>query len=324
MNAPLIQVLLLCLAAIGLFTVLRLICKWLPRALIVILLMVFVGVVAYAIGAADLVPWVHTRMQGLNVVSLGINPPTSANPSVLATPLSLPVEISGITFMQMPSGAFVMGSPADEPGHRPDQERRDVVISNPFNISATEITQAQYAALTPSAAVLVGSPELPMTKISFEEAVQFCWRLQAGNPQWRFRLPTEAEWGFACRAGFAGPFPPSIQGRTDFQEALHKYQAGDVDFLRRKVRHVAWFNEFEIKPVGTLEPNAFGLYDMLGNVWEWTETFDLSPPSSDLRPIRGGAWCSTDLLQCRAASRAWENRDSRKDSIGFRVVCVPR
>lgn len=229
--------------------------------------------------------------------------------------------LAGIRFVEIPPGRMLLGSPPDEPGRQQDEDPREVIIAMPYWISVTEITERQYEQV---AAGAPGQPatDAPAIRITWDEAVYFCWRLTAAHPGWVFRLPTEAEWEYACRSGYAGAFPPWPGGQDDLEEAFAKYRAGDLQFLLRKLRRCIWFNEHGPAPAGSLAPNAFGVHDMLGNVWEWCDVYDRSPPSSDYRPIRGGAWSSTDVFSCRAASRAWERRDTRKGSIGFRIVCT--
>jgi formylglycine-generating enzyme required for sulfatase activity len=167
-----------------------------------------------------------------------------------------------------------------------------------------------------------GDPGLPVEKVSWYEAMEFCRKLTqlaetAGKlpPGYTYRLPTEAEWEYACRAGTLTPF--------SFGEANNDLQLGDY----------AWFtlnSDSMPHPVGGKRPNPWGLFDMHGNVWEWcldrwegtlpggTVTNQPTVPNGPLRVARGGSWLY-DAKACRSANRD----DYGPSNIGFRVVLAP-
>lgn len=156
--------------------------------------------------------------------------------------------------------------------------------------------------------------DLPVEKVSWHDAQAFCEELQAMTGK-AFRLPSEAEWEYACRAGTTGDY------------------AGELDAM-------AWYDdnsENKPHPVGQKNPNAFGLYDMHGNVWEWCEDIwhlllntiptdgsaRVAPGNLKRRILRGGAWCHNGE-NCRSALRNNYASDARNTSIGFRVVVAAR
>ncbi len=225
----------------------------------------------------------------------------------------------------IPAGDFLMGSPDSEPGHQPNEgPQHKVTIPKPFYMGAHEVTQGQYEAVmlvNPSAHLL--SADHPVDSVSWDDAVAFCQALSNLTPEKKagrkYRLPTEAEWEYACRAG-----------------SKTAYSFGD-DVLQ--VGEHAWFKENapgSTQKVGTRKPNAWGLYDMHGNVWEWCldnlETYPdkptVNPRGSSKGPlyvIRGGgvstAGTQWEAVHMRSAIRGMYSREMRTSNVGFRVVC---
>jgi hypothetical protein len=206
----------------------------------------------------------------------------------------------------IPAGSFVMGSPEDEEGRDKDETQHPVEITQPFLLKTTPVTQGEWLALMGNnPAHFKGDDRRPVEEVSSEDAVRFCESLcaQTGG---MYRLPTEAEWEYTCRAGTKG--------------ACY----GDLDA-------VAWYRDnvnHKTQPVGQKQPNDWGLYDMLGNVWEWcldwygqySSEFQRDPkghPSGDDRVIRGGA-CDYSAEYCRAAQRLNYASTLRNISFGFR------
>ncbi|MGA2497742.1 MAG: bifunctional serine/threonine-protein kinase/formylglycine-generating enzyme family protein [Tepidisphaeraceae bacterium] len=229
----------------------------------------------------------------------------------------------GMEFVRIAAGEFVMGSPADEPGRFDDEKQHPVRISRPFYMQTTPVTQGQWKAVmqdNPSffkarwraMALFRRLPDdLPVERVSSDDAVRFCTRL-AGveDGRFRYRLPTEAEWEYACRAGSTGAYAGS--GNVD--------EMGWHSGNSRQMTH----------PVATKASNAWGLFDMHGNVWEWCSDVYADYPG---RPVvdpqgpddgaslvlRGGAWDSNPRL-CRSALRNRYTEDLRDKNVGFRVV----
>jgi formylglycine-generating enzyme required for sulfatase activity len=228
------------------------------------------------------------------------------------------VNSVGMLLVPIPAGEFQMGSPASEADRRDDETRYQVKITKPFYLSVYEVTQEQYEQVmkVPNPSRLKG-PQNPVEKVSWNDAVEFCRKLSAlpaeKSAGYVYRLPTEAEWEYACRAGT----------QTAYSFGDSESELGDY----------AWYNENSggtTHPVGGKKPNAWGLYDMHGNVWEWCEDWhDIYPSGSVTDPTgassgsfrvdRGGSWnISSDY--CRSATRIGDAPDSRYDSLGFRVL----
>jgi formylglycine-generating enzyme required for sulfatase activity len=239
-----------------------------------------------------------------------------------------------LEFVLIPAGRFVMGSPRDEQGHRPDETQHLVTITRPFYLGKYSITQEQYEAAigdNPSSfsangmeqALVQGlvTRKFPVESVTWADARAFCERLGKNDPRKRhFSLPTEAEWEYACRAGTNGPF---ISGADP--EALVDYAWFDKNAGRRT------------HPVGEKKPNAWGLYDMQGNVWQWCEDthapFTDQPATDPLctavvakreHVFRGGAWLEETREGMRIAWRCFGAEGYRSNYIGFRVVLRPR
>jgi formylglycine-generating enzyme required for sulfatase activity len=224
----------------------------------------------------------------------------------------------GLEMVYIPAGTYLMGSPE---GKGYDSERPQHSVSVPsYLMGKYPITEAQWrivAAYPPEARELNPNPanfagdNRPVEGVSWEEAREFCSRLSKKTGR-EYRLPSEAEWEYACRAGTT----------TDFYFG---------DTLTPKL---ARFDSNETASVGSYPPNAFGLYDMHGNVWEWCEddwhsNYEGNPPADgsvwksnkdSTKILRGGSWYySSDF--CRSAYRDYVVRDDRYVDHGFRVVC---
>ncbi|MEO1069820.1 MAG: formylglycine-generating enzyme family protein, partial [Cyanobacteria bacterium J06638_6] len=241
----------------------------------------------------------------------------------------------------IPSGTFFMGSPDNELD-RQDREDPQYEVNIPsFYMGKYPITQAQWEFVARLPAInlelsIVPSQsegsDLPVEQISWFEAVEFCDRL-ARHTNRPYRLPTEAEWEYACRANTTTPFHFGETITTD----LANYNGADEQHgaYGRGPRGV---NRQMTTPVDHFGiANAFGLCDMHGNVWEWCQdpwrpTYDdgtsqrkaktaPQPDQSNHRVARGGSWYTTPK-RCRSASRIHFAPESRHPDVGFRVVCA--
>ena len=221
-----------------------------------------------------------------------------------------------IEFVLMPAGRFMMGSKSGflgmggERDSGSDERRHKVRLTSPFLMAKYELTQAQYEA------VMGGNPSHfkgtshPVETVSWNDAVEFCERLsvQSGG---EYRLPSEAQWEYACRAG-----------------SQTAYCLGDGEGA---LGYHAWYgsnSDDETHPVGQKKPNAWGLYDMHGNVWEWCQdryggypsgsvTDPEGPGSGSYRVLRGGSFrCAAGL--CRSALRRFNSPGRRFNILGFR------
>ena len=238
----------------------------------------------------------------------------------------------GMVFVLIPPGTFWMGSPSRESGRYPDESPlHEVEITRPFYLGIHSVTQEQYERVVgrnPSGFVVGGSSEsrvtgldtrhFPVESITWNDAAAFCRMLSAVPAEKRakraYRLPTEAEWEYACRAGSSRPY----------------------HFRSRLGQHHANFNGPRSLgrpcPVGSYPPNAFGLYDMCGNIWNWcndwfdTDYYRVSPRQAPPGPeptgrhvFRGGSWYSV-RRNCRAACRSADSDGFADLYVGMRAV----
>ncbi len=218
-------------------------------------------------------------------------------------------------------GAFLMGSPSSEPSHR-DNERpvRETQLDG-FWIGKYEITQEQYAAIMGDNPSENKGDKLPVERVSWEDAMLFCEQLSEKTGV-TFTLPTEAQWEFAARAGTKGFYAfgdclSTDDANYDGTLVLPKCDEGEY-------RGETWV-------VGSGSANAWGLYDMHGNVWEWcldwyADSYDENdlinpsgPEEGRMRVFRGGCW-SSDALSCRSATRLASRPTARGPVVGFRVA----
>lgn len=237
---------------------------------------------------------------------------------------NLPQETS-LQMVAIPGGTFTMGSPHDEEGHSDAEGPQHEVTVAPFWMSQYSITQAQWRAVATFPKInreLKIAPskfrgkQRPVEQVSWEEAVEFCDRISRHTNR-QYRLPTEAEWEYACRAGTTTSFhfgPTITKDLANFGQSL----------------------DHRTSDVGNYSPNAFGLFDMHGNVWEWCQddwhdSYEGAPTdghawlnSDKSKVVRGGSW-SDDPWYCRSATRINLTPGNRFNAIGFRVVCsAPR
>jgi len=226
--------------------------------------------------------------------------------------------LTGMTFVEIPAGRFTMGSAADEPLRGADETLHDVEITRPFLLGRFEATQQEWRAIMGSAPSHFGDcgARCPVENISFADVQQFLAVLNAraatapGDLRLRYRLPTETEWEYACRAGTTGAYSTGETLTT--AQANYKGKAPT--------------------PVGSFGLNPWGLADMHGNVWEWTadwyapysegQTANIDPrgaPAGDKRVIRGGSWYF-DADSARCALRYTHRPQDKGFSLGFRVA----
>jgi formylglycine-generating enzyme required for sulfatase activity len=238
----------------------------------------------------------------------------------------------------IPGGSFLMGSPDDEPENNNTEGPQHEVTVSPFFMGRYPITQAQWQAvaalpqvkreLDPEPSHFKG-PNRPVEQVSWYDAVEFCDRI-AQHTQRPYRLPTEAEWEYACRAGTTTPFYFGKTLTTELAnyDGNYTYNDGSKGEYRKETTPVDHFGI----------ANAFGLSDMHGNVWEWCQ--DPWHKNYEGAPADGSAWLTNDdeadrILcggswdcipgYCRSAYRGRSDPDSQDDGVGFRVVCsVPR
>ncbi|WP_204140735.1 formylglycine-generating enzyme family protein [Halomicronema sp. CCY15110] len=235
----------------------------------------------------------------------------------------------------IPAGTFLMGSPQDELERFDSEGPQHQVTVPSFFMGTYPVTQAQWRAvaglpqveteLNPDPAKFPGDMN-PVEQVNWHEAVEFCARLAAytGRP---YRLPSETEWEYACRAGTTTPFHFGETITTDLAnyDGTAAFDGGPIGEYREKTTSVDHFTT----------ANAFGLCDMHGNVWEWCQdvwhdNYDGAPTdgsawteggNQDRRVARGGSWGSSPGY-CRSASHAYDNPGSRFVDFGFRICCT--
>ena len=220
------------------------------------------------------------------------------------------VNSLGMRMVRVPAGSFLMGSPPGEPLRQGEEIPHRVTLTRAFRIAATEVTQKQWLALMAQNRSPQTGDDLPVTSVSWTEAQEFCVKLSEKEGT-TYRLPTEAEWEYACRAG---------------DDSLPAGQA--------RLAAVAWYadnSEGTTHPVGSKGPNAWGLHDMLGNVAEWTldaygpyprveeDRDPAGPATGSTRAVRGGSWRSfPPALRC--AARVGTPGSYQLPHVGLRVV----
>jgi len=262
------------------------------------------------------------------VIPTPINPPKPpANTNVNINPQSSFTEDLGngvkLEMIAIPGGTFLMGSPASE-AERQDHESPQHQVTVPsFFMGKYPLTQAQYQAIIGKNPSNFKGNNRPVETVSWDDAVLFCEELSQKTGK-NYRLPSEAEWEYACRAGTKTPFSFGDNITTDLVNYNGNYPYKSAP--KGKYRE-------QTTDVGTFPPNAFGLYDMHGNVWEWCEddwheNYINAPTNGSAwnsqsgtkyKLLRGGSW-SYNAGPCRAANRSWLSRGSRYDLYGFRVV----
>ena len=208
----------------------------------------------------------------------------------------------------IPAGKFVMGSPASEKGHRVNETQHEVTLTKPFYMGKYEVTQEQWDAVMINNRSFYRGPKLPVTSVSWENCQEFIKKLNA-KTSGGYRLPTEAEWEYSCRAGTTTAY--------SYGDSITKNDS-NVEGLSTKV-------------VGSYKPNAFGLYDMHGNVWEWCEDWKVDYPKEAVidpkgpeagknRVLRGGSFTGVGM---HSRSANWfDNLPStwNIDYLGFRLA----
>ncbi len=249
-----------------------------------------------------------------------------------------------MAFVRIAPGEFMMGSLETERGRSRNEAPHRVRITRSFFLAMHETTVDAYGAFSqatnrPALPTVddkttwrsPGFPQAgthPVIAVSWNDAVAFCAWLSQKEGR-RYRLPTEAEWEYACRAGTKtayswGADPDGGRGRVNWSDNARASQ-------RRFRRGVDWLDGFpRTSPVGTFPPNAWGLFDMHGNAWEWcadlfayhlpADSVDPpGPPTGDSHLVRGGSWAFHPSF-ARSACRGWHKPDERYTSLGFRVA----
>jgi formylglycine-generating enzyme required for sulfatase activity len=236
-------------------------------------------------------------------------------------------------------GEFIMGSPPSELTRTSwEGPQTEVTISKGFWIGKYEVTQGEYQeVMGTNPSHFTGDANLPVEQVNWFEAVAYCEALtaleqKAGllTARYAYRLPTAAEWEYSCRAGTTTPFyfgSALLSGMANF-DGTTEYPPCDGD--PNSCANPDGINILHTMPVGSYQPNAWGLYDMHGNVWEWCQdwfspslpggqlTDPQGPESGSSRVMRGGRW-GNDALFCRSAGRGYLPPSSRNASDGYGI-----
>ncbi|MBZ0263184.1 SUMF1/EgtB/PvdO family nonheme iron enzyme [bacterium] len=224
--------------------------------------------------------------------------------------------LPGMVFVDIPTGSFMMGSPSNEKDRDNDETQHRVTISKSFQMMTTEVTQSMWVSVMGSNPSYFKGDNLPVERVSWTDCQEFIKKLNQRDPGKGYRLPTEAEWEYACRAGTTTRFNT---GDSDSDLALTGWYSGN--------------SGSKTHPVGQKEPNAWGLYDMHGNVWEWCSdwkgdypsgsvtdpTGPSGPSSGTYRVLRGGSWWLFGGI-CRSADRIGSGPSARSYIYGLRIV----
>ena len=244
----------------------------------------------------------------------------------------------GIDMISIPSGKFIMGAPKSEVDSRNNERPPHEVTLQSFYLGRSPITQAQWR-------IVAGYPQIereldsnpsrfkgdnrPVERVSWEDAQEFCERLSAQTGK-DYRLPSEVQWEYGCRAGTTTPFHygETITAEIANYRGTAIYNSGPKGESREQTTEVVIF-----------PANEWGLHDMHGNVWEWCEDewhsdYKGAPndgsawvktdrESTRRRMLRGGSWNDGTPVNCRSACRGGLSCDARVKELGFRVCCVP-
>jgi formylglycine-generating enzyme required for sulfatase activity len=229
-----------------------------------------------------------------------------------------------LELVAIPGGTFLMGSPETEEGSKDLERPQHRVTLSPFYMGKYPVTQAQWEAVMGTNPSYFKGANRPVECVTWDNVQEFLRTLNAKIGKEVYRLPTEAEWEYACRAGTTTPFAYGATITPDLANYDGNYPYGSAP--KGKYRE-------ETTDVGSFPPNAFGMYDMHGNVWEWCQdwygsyseeavTDPRGPESGSYRVIRGSGWSST-AGSCRAACRRYDAPAARIYDFGFRLVRTP-
>jgi formylglycine-generating enzyme required for sulfatase activity len=241
---------------------------------------------------------------------------------------SFVIKELNLELIKCPAGRFMMGSPEDEIGGDKKEKLHLVTITKPFYIGKYEVTQSQYSTLMDKNPSKFIGANNPVEMVSYDDAKAFCDKMNLKYlnilPKgYKFDLPTEAQWEYACRAGT----------NTSLNNGKN---LTTIDEACLNLDEIAWYTKNSGKTtheVGQKKPNAWGIYDMHGNVCEWCRDWYGEYPKEDVidptgansgsyRVCRGGSWSSL-ALYCRSADRGNRHPVRRNHGVGFRLALVP-
>ncbi|HST22222.1 MAG TPA: formylglycine-generating enzyme family protein [Blastocatellia bacterium] len=264
------------------------------------------------------------------------NPEETLSPEALEKKRALDSLMDLANYARIPAGSFLMGSTTGNADEKPPHRVR---ISRPFEMGKYEVTQAQWVVVMGNNPSNFKGPNLPVENVSWEAVQLFIQKLNDQTDKYIYRLPTEAEWEYACRAGSTGDYAGALDSMGWYGDnsgaqrlnASEVWKADNAGYLNKLTS-----NKAQTHPVGLKQANAWGLHDMYGNVWEWcqdlyAETYygkslesdPQGPGSGDFRVRRGGSWYNF-ATSCRSSQRDKFRPDAFFSNIGFRLVRTPR
>jgi len=256
----------------------------------------------------------------------------------VTTLISFPVSICGfektytntlgMEFVLIPSGTYTMGSPPKESHRGTSEVRHQVTISKPFYMQTTEVTVKQWYSIMEQRMMVSqkDADNLPITQVSWFDCMKFINRLNKLG-QGKYRLPTEAEWEYAARAGTSTAY--SWGDTIDCDKAMYGNNSLKENKCQPYIRSIGLQIDYPA-PVKTYTSNSWGLYDMHGNVWEWCMDWygdypknpvidPKGPESGHVRIRRGGSWFKYGY-SCRSSNRSFGHPATRYKTTGFRLV----
>jgi formylglycine-generating enzyme required for sulfatase activity len=278
---------------------------------------------------------------GANLFVWNVQSQTTLSPSVLTptpTPITKGTKMKnsiGMEFVRIPSGSFMMGSPTGEAGRNPDEAQRRVTINYEFYIGKYEVTIGEWKRLMgdlPEAmktgldARFKKSDKQPVLRVSWNDAKEFIRKLNSQNDRFVYRLPSEAEWEYAARAGTTTPF--GIGDGNNVSSSQANFDGDRPYGNASKGKSLGRTTD-----VGSYQPNKWGIFDMHGNAREWVEDIwqdnykdlpvdgsaNLTRGDSSQRVLRGGSW-SDRGDGCRSADHFFSPPANRGTEQGFRLV----
>ncbi|RJR54017.1 MAG: formylglycine-generating enzyme family protein [Desulfobacteraceae bacterium] len=236
----------------------------------------------------------------------------------------------GMEFVLIPAGSFEMGSPPEEPSRYKSEILHRVSLSKPLYVQTSEVTVEQWTNIMGKRLLktLFGPKDLPVTKVSWFDCMEFVEKMNSRG-EGTYRLPTEAEWEYACRAGAAQPFHWGAE--IDCSKAMYGNSSKKAGECVGKSKDAKADGPARVR---SYSPNGWGLYDMHGNVWEWCQDWfsgytlgwqvdPAGPETGSMKVRRGGSWLS-EGHRLRCANRAYAHPASRFASTGLRLVREPR
>ena len=286
-------------------------------------------------------PWTNSP-PGLDAVKADTNGVIRVNVPLLSVSGLMFYRVRGYAvptnLVAIPAGSFMMGSPTNEPTRFENETQHTVTLTKGFCMGKFEVTQAEYlAVMGTNPSYFPGDLSRPVETVSWEDATNYCAQLTARERSagrlpaaYIYRLPTESEWEYACRAGTTTPFYYGNELRSGMANFYGYYEYPPCGGSAYYCNNDSGTYLRRTASVGSYAPNAWGLYDMHGNVWEWCQDWygpypsgsvndPQGDPTGSYQVIRSGYWHGS-AYYCRSAQRNGFHPTDRDYDLGFRVV----